>query len=149
MLGGFLDTIVICTMTALIIIMTGAWDSGITGAALTSKAFNIGLPGPGGFIVAFGLIFFSFSTILTWSYYGEKSFEYFFGSKVIMPYRYIWVAAVFLGAVSNLDVVWAIASAMNGLMIVPNLIAVLALSPSIFKEFNEYIDEEDKKLLDA
>ncbi|MBM7622809.1 alanine/glycine:cation symporter family protein [Sporohalobacter salinus] len=149
MLGGFLDTIVVCTMTALVIIMTGAWTSGVTGAALTAKAFNIGLPGPGGYIVAFGLIFFSFSTILTWSYYGEKSFEYFFGSKVIMPYRYVWVAAVFLGAVSNLNVVWAIASAMNGLMIVPNLIALLVLSSVIFKEFNGYMTDEDEKSLES
>ncbi|GAB6137192.1 alanine/glycine:cation symporter family protein [Halanaerobaculum tunisiense] len=145
MLGGFLDTIVVCTMTALVIVMSGAWTSGETGAELTSKAFNLGLPGPGDLIVAFGLIFFAFSTILTWSYYGEKSFEYLFGSKVIMPYRYAWVIALFIGAIGNLEVVWNLASAMNGLMIVPNLIALLALSPVIFEETKKFFDKEQKQ----
>jgi AGCS family alanine or glycine:cation symporter len=150
MLGGFIDTIVVCTMTALVIIMSGAWTSGETGAALTTKAFNLGLPGPGDLIVAFGMIFFAFSTILTWSYYGEKAIEYLFGSKVIMPYRYAWVIVLFFGAIGNLDVIWTIADAMNGLMIVPNLIALLVLSPVIFKEANKYFREkkEEEKITD-
>ncbi|MGM0437543.1 MAG: alanine/glycine:cation symporter family protein [Bacillota bacterium] len=150
MLGGFLDTIVVCTLTALVIIMSGAWSVGETGAELTTIAFNKGLPGPGGLIVAFGLIFFAFSTILTWSYYGEKSVEYFLGSKAIKPYRYLWVVMVFVGAVGNLKIVWAMADAMNGLMIIPNLIALLALSPVVFNETKKYFsnekDEEERKM---
>src|SRR6056297_54104 len=150
MLGGFLDTIVVCTLTALVIIMSGAWSVGETGAELTTIAFNKGLPGPGGLIVAFGLIFFAFSTILTWSYYGEKSVEYFLGSKAIKPYRYLWVIMIFVGAVGNLKIVWAMADAMNGLMIIPNLIALLALSPVVFNETKKYFsdekDEEERKM---
>jgi AGCS family alanine or glycine:cation symporter len=145
MLGGFLDTIIVCTMTALVIIMSGAWTmvnqatgEAFTGAALTTKAFNMGLPGFGDVIVAFGMIFFAFSTILTWSYYGEKSVQYLFGVKAIKPYRYIWIVVLFIGAVGNLDLIWTIADAMNGLMIVPNLIALLVLSPVIFKQSKEY-----------
>lgn len=142
MLGGFLDTIVVCTLTALVIIMSGAWTTGETGAELTTIAFNKGLPGPGGLIVAFGLVFFAFSTILTWSYYGEKSVEYILGTKAIKPYRYLFVIMLFVGAVGNLKVVWALADVMNGLMIIPNLIALLALSPVIFKETKKYFSEE-------
>ena len=145
MLGGFIDTLIVCTLTALVIIMSGAWTSGETGAELTTIAFNKGLPGPGGLVVAFGLIFFAFSTILTWSYYGEKSLEYILGSKAIKPYRYLWVIMVFVGAVGNLNVVWALADAMNGLMIIPNLIALLVLSPIIFKETRKYFSEEKQK----
>ena len=142
MLGGFIDTIVVCTLTALVIIMSGVWSVGETGAELTTLAFNKALPGPGGLIVAFGLIFFAFSTILTWSYYGEKSVEYILGSKAIKPYRYLWVIMVFVGSVGNLSVVWTLADAMNGLMIVPNLIALLALSPVVIKETKKYFTNE-------
>lgn len=142
MLGGFIDTIIVCTLTALVIIMSGAWTGGETGAELTTIAFSKGLPGPGGLIVAFGLIFFAFSTILTWSYYGEKSIEYIFGSKAIKPYQYLFVVMIFVGAIGNLKVVWAMADAMNGLMIIPNLIALLALSPVVFKETKKYFSDE-------
>jgi AGCS family alanine or glycine:cation symporter len=140
MLGGFIDTIIVCTMTALVIIMSGVWSVGETGAELTTLAFNKALPGPGGLIVAFGLIFFAFSTILTWSYYGEKSIEYILGSKSIIYYRYLFVLLVFVGAVGNLEVIWALADTMNGLMIIPNLIGILMLSPVIFKETRKYFD---------
>lgn len=142
MLGTFIDTIIVCSMTALVIIMTGAWTSGKTGAQLSAQAFNQGLPGPGDFVVAFGLIFFAFSTILAWSYYGEKCVEYLFGTGVIIPYRLLWVAAIVVGAVSELDMIWLIADVMNGLMALPNLVALLLLSPVIFKVTREYFSRE-------
>jgi len=145
MLGTFIDTICICSMTALVIIMTmimpEKWDGQLTGAELSARAFTQGLPGPGGLIVAFGLIFFAFSTILGWCYYGEKCLEYLIGSGFIKPYRYLWVVAVFIGAVAELDMVWSVADVMNGLMAVPNLIALLALSGVIFKTTKEYFRE--------
>lgn len=140
MLGVFISTIIVCTMTALVIIMSGVWSVGETGAELTTMAFNKGLPGPGGLIVAFGLILFAFSTILTWSYYGEKSIEYILGSKSIIYYRYLFVIFVFVGAIGNLEAIWALADTMNGLMIIPNLIAILVLSPVVFKETKKYFD---------
>ncbi len=94
MLGTFIDTIVVCTMTALVIVISGAWTSGETGAALSAAAFGSGLPGFGGFIVTFGLIVFAFTTILGWSYYGERCAEYLFGVRVIWPYRVLWIAAL-------------------------------------------------------
>lgn len=145
MLGGFIDTIIICTLTALVIIMSGVWTNGQTGAELTTVAFTKSLPGPGGLIVAFGLIFFAFSTILTWSYYGEKAVEYIFGSRLIKAYRYLWVIMIFIGAVGNLKVVWAMADAMNGLMTIPNLIALLVLSPVIFRESKAYFSAHQEK----
>lgn len=145
MLGGFIDTIIICTLTALVIIMSGVWTNGQTGAELTTMAFTKSLPGPGGLIVAFGLIFFAFSTILTWSYYGEKAVEYIFGSRLIKAYRYLWVIMIFIGAVGNLKVVWAMADAMNGLMTIPNLIALLVLSPVIFRESKAYFSAYPEK----
>ena len=137
-LSPFIDTIVVCTLTALVIIITGAWTSGETSSALTAMAFNKGLPGPGDFVVGFGLIFFAFSTILAWSYYGQVSVEYIFGLKAVTPFRYAYVILVFVGAVINLDVVWTFSDVMNGLMIVPNLIALLVLSPVIFRITKEY-----------
>jgi len=102
----------------------------------------MGLPGPGDFVVSFGLIFFAFSTILAWSYYGEKCVEYIFGTGAVLPYRILWVVAVFIGAIGNLELIWLVADAMNGLMAVPNLIALLLLSPVIFKITKEYFIEQ-------
>ncbi len=138
MLGVFIDTIIVCTMTALVIIATGAWTSGETGAQLSAVAFTQGLPGPGSWIVSFGLVVFAFSTMLAWSYYGERTAEYLFGSRVIMPYRILWVVAVFVGAIANLGMVWLIAGIMNAFMAVPNLIALLLLSPVIFRLSRSY-----------
>lgn len=138
MLGTFIDTIVICTMTALVIIATGVWNSGETGAHLSAMAFNTGLPGPGDWVVSFGLVVFTFSTLLAWSYYGERCAEYLFGPKVILGYRIIWVIAVFVGAVANLGIIWLIADVMNALMAIPNLIALLLLSPVVFKLTRDY-----------
>ena len=146
MLGTFIDTIVICTMTALVIIATGVWDTGETGAQLSAMAFNTGLPGPGDFVVSFGLVIFAFSTLLAWSYYGERCAEYLFGERVVMPYRILWVLAVLVGAVANLGVIWLIADIMNALMALPNLIALLLLSPVIFKLTRQYFGEAGKHL---
>lgn len=132
MLGTFIDTIVICTMTALVIILTGSWTSGQTGVALTSEAFNTGLAQGGGVVVTLALILFAFTTLLGWSYYGERCAEYLFGVRAIYPFRILWVIAIPIGAMGNLGVIWTIADILNGLMAIPNLIALLALSPIIF-----------------
>jgi AGCS family alanine or glycine:cation symporter len=132
MLGTFIDTIVVCTMTALVIILTGSWTSGQTGVALTADAFNIGLAQGGGVVVTMALILFAFTTLLGWSYYGKRCAEYLFGVRVIQPFRILWVIAIPIGAMGNLGLVWTIADILNGLMAIPNLIALLALSPIIF-----------------
>jgi len=138
----FIDTICVCTMTGLVIISTGMWSSGFDGAELTTNAFNTGLPGnSGGIIVSIGLILFAYSTILGWSYYGEKSIKYLLGEKAIFPYRCIFCVAVFFGAVFKLQLVWSVSEVMNGLMALPNLIGLLALSRIIAKETNSYFLE--------
>jgi len=141
MLGTFIDTIIICSMTALVIILTGAWDSGIKGAPMSTLAFNTGFAG-GGYIVTFGLIIFAFTTILGWSYYGERCAEYILGIKAIMPYRILWVLATLTGALVKLGLVWTLADVLNGLMAIPNLIALLLLSPVIFSVTREYFSSE-------
>jgi len=139
----FIDTICVCTMTGLVIISTGLWDSGFNGAELTANAFNSGLPGNlGGMIVSLGLMFFAYSTILGWSYYGEKSIEYLLGEKAILPYRCIFCIVVFFGAVFKLQLVWSVSEVMNGLMALPNLVALLALSGIIVKETKSYFAKD-------
>ncbi|MDJ0871162.1 MAG: sodium:alanine symporter family protein [Gammaproteobacteria bacterium] len=133
MLGTFIDTIIVCTMTALVIVITGAWTGGETGAALSAEAFGAGLPGFGKFIVTFGLVVFAFTTILGWSYYGERCAEFLFGVGVIWPYRVLWILALPIGAVGNLGMIWLAADVLNGLMAVPNLIALALLSPVVFR----------------
>jgi len=137
MLGTFIDTILVCTMTALVIITTGAWTSGETGAELSALAFQTGLPG-GDLIVSIGLIVFAFTTILGWSYYGERAAEFLFGVKAILPFRVLWVLAVVLGAVGNLGAIWIIADIMNALMAIPNLIALILLSGTVFAVSRAY-----------
>lgn len=153
MTGTFIDTIIICTMTGLALVVTGAWTTGLKGAALTSAAFSHGLPGgSGGFIVNFGIIFFAYSTILGWCYYGEKCMEYLFGVKSIMPYRVLFVIVVAIGATMKLNVVWGIADIMNGLMAVPNLIGLLGLSGVVVAEtkhfFDVHLKEKASSILD-
>jgi AGCS family alanine or glycine:cation symporter len=145
MLGTFLDTIVICTMTALVIIIMNGWtqiDAETSGqmskAAITSYSFSQGLAGYGGIIVTLGMIFFTFTTMVGWSFYGERCAEYLFGVKVIVIYRILWVAVVFIGTTLKLDIVWLIAEILNGLMAIPNLIGLLLLSPVVFKLTKEY-----------
>lgn len=142
----FIDTIVVCSITGFVIIATGAWQSGATGAALTTSAFSTGLPGTwGGIIVAVGLALFAYSTLLGWSYYGEKALEYLFGSvKPIPIYRVIWVVLTYLGAVASLDTVWAFSDVMNGAMAIPNLIGLLGLSGVIAKETRDYFLNRDR-----
>jgi AGCS family alanine or glycine:cation symporter len=133
----FIDTIIVCTMTGLVLIMTGAWESGRTGAELTTHAFQSGMTG-GKYIVAVGLILFAYSTILGWCYYGEKSVEYLFGEIAVKPYRYLFVLFVGVGAVAKLDFVWSLSDAFNGMMAIPNLIGLLLLSPVIIQSTREY-----------
>ncbi|MCK4492841.1 MAG: sodium:alanine symporter family protein [Methylococcales bacterium] len=139
MLGTFIDTLMICTMTALVIILTGVWNSGETGAALSTLAFSTGLPEMGGYVVVFGLTVFAFTTILGWSYYGERCAEYLFGKKIILPYRLLWLCAIPAGAMGKLAIIWVISDIMNALMAIPNLIALALLSPVIFKLTKQYI----------
>jgi AGCS family alanine or glycine:cation symporter len=133
MLGTFIDTLIVCSITGLAIISSGAWMSGETGAAMTSLAFETSLPGVGAYIVAIVLAIFAFTTILGWSFYSEKCVEFLFGVKSILPFRILWCVAVPLGAVADLGFVWLLADTLNALMAVPNLIALLLLSPMVFK----------------
>ncbi len=138
MLGTFLDTIIVCTITGLVIVTSGAWTSGVSGAALTSAAFADALPGLGNYLVAISLAVFAFTTIIGWSFYGEKCVEFLFGVKAIKPYRILWVLAVPLGAALSLDFVWLVADTMNALMAIPNLVAIAILSPVVFTLTREY-----------
>ncbi len=140
MLGTFIDTILVCTMTALVIILTGAWTSGETGAALSTLAYGQGIAG-GNYIVTIGLVIFAFTTLIGWSYYGERCAEYIFGTGVIIPYRIVWVVAVMTGALIKLNFVWLLADVMNGFMAIPNLIALALLSPVIFKVTKDYLNK--------
>jgi AGCS family alanine or glycine:cation symporter len=135
----FIDTLVVCTFTGLAILSTGAWESGLDGASLTQQAFSTGLPGAWGHnVVALCLSFFAFSTILGWSYYGERNLQYLAGPKAIVPYRLLFVAVTAVAAVVELDVVWLISDVMNGLMALPNLIGLLLLSGLVFRETRSY-----------
>ena len=137
----FMDTIVVCTITALSIVVTGVWNTGATGAALTTAAFDAGLPGPGGIIVAVGVLLFAYSTILSWEYYGERCAEYLFGSKAIMLYRIIWIPFILIGAIGGLVTIWDIADTLNGLMAIPNLIGILGLSGVVIKLTKDYFSK--------
>jgi AGCS family alanine or glycine:cation symporter len=138
MLGTFIDTLVICSITGLVIIVSGAWTSGETGATLSSLAFETALPGFGGYIVTLGLSVFAFTTLLGWSFYGEKCVEYLFGIRSIIPFRILWVIAIPIGAVAKLSFIWLVADTLNALMALPNLVALLLLSPIVFKLTREY-----------
>lgn len=138
MLETFIDTIIVCTITGLVIIISGAWTSGISGASLSSAAFEQALPNFGSYIVAFGSTVFAFTTLLGWSFYGEKCVQYLFGFQSITPFRLLWVIIVPIGAISELDLIWLIADTLNALMAIPNLIALLLLSPIIFKLTRNY-----------
>lgn len=134
----FADTIVICSLTALAIIMSGVWNSGKTGAELTTMAFNEAIPGIGGYIVAVGILLFAFSTILGWAYYGERCAEFLFGPKVNMIYRILWIPFIVIGAIGGLNFIWDLADTMNGLMAIPNLIGVLGCSGVVLKLTKEF-----------
>lgn len=135
--GTFWDTVVVCAMTGIVVVASGEWVNGGSGAALTKAAFA-DFPVIGPTILTVGLLTFVFSTILGWGYYGEKSTEYLFGPGAVKPYRYLWVAATFLGSIMSLQVVWDFADCANALMAIPNLIALLALNRVIAKETQAY-----------
>ncbi len=141
MTGTFFDTIIICTITGLVLVMTGAWNSDFSGAAMTTYAFKSGFsPLVGQYIVTIGLLFFAFTTILGWNYYGERCVEYLFGVNGIKPYKYIYIFLVASGAFLKLDLIWILADIVNGLMAIPNLIALIGLSPVIISETKEYFE---------
>ncbi|MFI8483280.1 alanine/glycine:cation symporter family protein [Pseudomonas sp. NPDC078700] len=142
MLGTFIDTLVICTMTGLAIICSGVWNSGTSGAALSAAAFDSAMPGIGGPILTIALVIFAFTTILGWSYYGERCWEYLVGTKSILPFRIIWVLAVPFGAIAQLDFAWLVADTLNGLMALPNLVALLLLSPVVVKLTKEHFNNQ-------
>jgi|TARA_R110000868_G_scaffold1431_1_gene11188 AGCS family alanine or glycine:cation symporter len=133
MIGTFIDTIIICSMTGLAIICSGVWTSGASGAALSAAAFESAMPGVGGYILTIALVIFAYTTILGWSYYGERCWEYLVGTKAILPFRVLWVLAVPFGAIAQLDFAWLVADTLNGLMAIPNLLSLLLLSPIVVK----------------
>ncbi len=141
MLGPFIDTIVICTMTALVIITTGQWASGLNGAPLTMASFDAALPVYGQWMVVIGIILFAFSTVVAWSYYGEKGIEYLAGPRAKMPYKWVFLLFTILGARFDLTTVWSYADTANGLMAVPNLIALIALSGVVVAMTRKYVGE--------
>lgn len=140
MTGTFIDTIIICTMTGLMLVVSGTWTGTVNGAALTNEAFLMAFPDYGGIILCVGLVLFAFTTILGWNYYGERCVEYLVGVKGILPYRLIFIALVGCGAFIKLEVIWVLADIVNGLMAIPNLIALIGLSTVVVKETKEYYD---------
>ena len=144
MLGTFIDTLIVCTFTALAILSTGVWTSGATGAALTSAAFEAALPGFGGVIIAVSLAIFAFTTIIGWSYYSERSLQYLFGTSIIMPFRAVWSLAAIIGATVKLGFIWLLADTLNAMMAIPNLVALVVLSPIVFAVTKEFFDTRGK-----
>jgi len=140
--GTFWDTVVICALTGIVVVASGEWSNGATGVALSKAAFGR-LPHIGPFILNAGLLLFVFSTILGWSYYGEKAVEYLLGPKSVTPYRILWVGGVFLGAVVNVPLVWAFADIANALMALPNLLSLLLLSRVVVKNTDEYFGKKN------
>jgi AGCS family alanine or glycine:cation symporter len=135
----FVDTLLICTTTGLVILVTGAWTSGADGAALSVQAFEAGLPGTwGDVVVTTGLVLFAYSTIIGWSYYGETGIVYLLGARAAVPYRVVWLVFIYLGAVGSLRLIWTVADTLNGLMAIPNLIAVLASIPLLLRLQREF-----------
>ncbi len=135
----FVDTILICSVTGLVILVTGVWSSGADGAALSARAFEVGLPGTWGHIVVTGgILLFSYSTLIGWSYYGETGIVYLLGARAAVPYRLLWLLFIYLGAVGSLQVVWGIADTLNGLMALPNLVAVLGSIPLLLRLQKEF-----------
>lgn len=145
MLGTFIDTIIICTMTGLSIVITGAWNIGLDGVAVTTKAFQLGLPFPpqvGSFILMVCLVFFAFTTILGWDYYSERCLEYLVGGnqKIVKVYRWLYIFCVLIGPFMTVSAVWTIADIFNGMMAIPNLVAIIALNGVVAAETKKYID---------
>ena len=137
MLGTFIDTLVVCTMTGLVIMLTGVLESGISGASLTASAFGSAIPG-GELVVTVGVVLFATTTMIGWSFYGERCVVYLFGTRGIMPFRVLWVLAIPVGAATDLGLIWLIADTLNAFMAIPNLIALLLLSPVVFTLSKSY-----------
>jgi AGCS family alanine or glycine:cation symporter len=141
MLGTFIDTIIVCTMTALVIVISGLYTGDQSGVALTMAAFDKGLPGAS-WLVTFGTVFFTGTTILGWGYYSERCLEFLAGTRAIQPFRLVWVAVVVIGAVATGGVIWTVADILNGLMAIPNLIGLLLLSGTVFRLTRDYSFKE-------
>ena len=137
MLGTFIDTLVVCTMTGLVIMLTGVLESGVSGASLTASAFGSALPG-GELVVTLGVVLFATTTMIGWSFYGERCVVYLFGTKGILPFRILWVLAIPVGAGTDLGLIWLVADTLNAFMAIPNLIALLLLSPVVFQLSRSY-----------
>ncbi len=151
-IGPLVDTLIICSLTALVVILTGAWKSGIEGVGMTVEGFSIGLSRIGleswaGHIVAGGLLLFAFSTIISWSYYGNRGAEYLFGEKFIKPYQYLYGLFVFLGAIFGIEIVWHFVDMVITFMTIPNLIAILILAPVVKNETKKYLEYMKMKQL--
>lgn len=145
MMGTFIDTIIVCTMTGLAIMVSGVWSSGATGAVLSTQAFEAAMPGAGKYLLAISLSLFAFTTILGWAYYSEKCWEFLLGTVTSKPFRCVWTIMVFFGAVLSLDFAWLVADTLNALMAIPNLISLLLLSPVIVSLTREYFTAPDNE----
>lgn len=146
MMGTFIDTIIVCTMTGLVLIVTGVWSSGLKGAALSAAGFDAAFHGFGGQFLAIAIAVFAFTTILGWAYYGEKCWEYLVGTSVEVPYRVVWTIFVLVGAVTQLEFVWLVSDTLNAFMALPNLISLLLLSPVVARLTREYWAKRELRL---
>lgn len=142
MLGTFIDTLIICTMTGLVLIVSGVWSSELEGAAMTLQVFDSSLPF-GGSILSICIALFAFTTMLGWSYYGERCAQFLLGPKIVLPFRVLWVIGVFIGTQMSLGLVWKMSDALNGMMAIPNLLALLLLSPVVFKLTKQYFQQQE------
>lgn len=148
MTGTFIDTIIICTLTGLTLVVTGVWQGELNGAAMTEQAFVMGFPAFGSILLMIGLVLFAFTTILGWNYYGERCVEYLMGVKAILPYRLIFIALIACGPFLKLEEIWILADIVNGLMAIPNLIALLALTGVVVsetKKYQQHLREQQKQ----
>jgi AGCS family alanine or glycine:cation symporter len=145
MLGTFIDTLIVCSITGLVIVVTDVLPTGLNGATLTSKAFASAFPG-GDVIVALGLCLFAFTTMIGWSYYGERCVVYLLGTSAILPFRLLWVAAIPVGTVVELNTVWLVADTLNAFMAIPNLVALLLLAPLVFSITRDYFAGKDTSI---
>ena len=147
MTGTFIDTIIICTLTGLTLVVTGVWQGDLNGAAMTEQAFVMGFPTFGSLLLMVGLVLFAFTTILGWNYYGERCVEYLMGVKAILPYRLIFIGLIACGPFLKLEEIWVLADIVNGLMAIPNLIALLALTGVVVaetKKYQQHLQEQKK-----
>lgn len=142
MLGTFIDTIVVCSITGLAIVASGVWNGEAKGAAMSIAAFSSAITG-GQWVITLGLVLFAFTTVLGWSYYGERCAQFLLGEKFVWPYRILFIVAVPFGATMDLKFVWLLADTLNGMMAIPNLIAVLALSGVVIKLARDYFNDPE------